>query len=76
MKDNGKVISGRIDRVILEKDTALIIDYKTHTQDKEEIRKIYEPQIEYYKRAVDVIFEPENIRAYILFTGSGELIKI
>ncbi len=76
MKDNGKVISGRIDRVILEKDTALIIDYKTHSQDKEEIKKIYKPQIEYYKRAVDVIFEPENIRAYILLTGSGELIKI
>ncbi len=76
MKDNGKVISGRIDRVILEKDTALIIDYKTHSQDKEEIRKIYKPQIEYYKKAVEAIFKPRSIHAYILLTGSGELIKI
>jgi len=76
MKDKGKVISGRIDRVILEEDTALIIDYKTHSQDKEEIRKIYKPQIEYYKKAVDAIFKPKSIRAYILLTGSGELIKM
>ena len=76
MKEGRAVVSGRIDRVILERDRALIIDYKTHSGDHEEIKRIYQPRIEYYKKAVDVIFEPKSIRAYILLTGSGELIKI
>ena len=76
MKEGQAVISGRIDRVILEENNALIIDYKTHSGDEEEIKKVYEPQIEYYRRAVDAIFKPKSIHAYILLTGSGELIKI
>jgi ATP-dependent exoDNAse (exonuclease V) beta subunit len=76
MKEGRAVVSGRIDRVILERDRALIIDYKTHSGDHEAIKKVYQPQIEYYKKAVDAIFEPRNIRAYILLTGSGEVIKI
>ncbi|TES86549.1 hypothetical protein E3J95_01695, partial [Candidatus Aerophobetes bacterium] len=76
MKEGQAVVSGRIDRVILEGDRALIIDYKTHSGNHEEIKKAYQPQIEYYRRAVDAIFKPKSICAYILLTGSGELIEI
>ena len=76
MKEGRAVVSGRIDRVILEGDRALIIDYKTHSGDHDEIKRVYQPQIKYYKKAVDAIFEPKSICAYILLTGSGELIEI
>jgi ATP-dependent helicase/nuclease subunit A len=75
---NNTVFRGRIDRVIIENNIAMIYDYKTYPVKDEEIEELmdkYKFQIEIYKQAVEEIFSIKT-KGYLLFTHRPLLIDM
>jgi|Deesub1362A_J573_1020465.scaffolds.fasta_scaffold00004_10 ATP-dependent helicase/nuclease subunit A len=77
--EKGKsIFRGRIDRLIIQKNTALIYDYKTFpVKDKEmpELIEKYRFQMEIYKEAVERLFSLRT-KALLLFTHTPEAVEI
>jgi ATP-dependent helicase/nuclease subunit A len=75
----GKTIfRGRVDRVIIENNTAVIYDYKTYPVKDEELPLLIEKyrfQIEIYKEAVSKILSMRT-KGYLLFTHRGLLVEV
>lgn len=72
------VFKGRIDRIIIENNTAMIYDYKTYPvkdNELEELKDKYKFQIEIYRQAVEKIFSIKT-RGYLLFTHRPLLIDL
>ncbi len=76
-KDN-VVYRGRIDRIIIENNIAMIYDYKTYPvkdNELEELKNKYKFQIEIYKQAAEKIFSMKT-HGYLLFTHKPFLIDM
>ena len=65
-------VNGIIDRLVLNDDTAFIIDYKTHTvTDNDELKNIaqhYQSQMQWYKRSVAKLYPDKQCKSIIIFT--------
>lgn len=74
---NGKFVSRRIDRMVIDHDkkTIDILDYKTDI-DKSAMVDTYVAQIGEYKTLVRDIYPQYNIRGYILWTHDFSLQEI
>lgn len=73
------IYTGRIDRLIIEKGTYKIYDYKTfpvRENEKASLIKEYSHQLNLYKKAVRSLFNTEDARSYIVFTHTGEIREI
>jgi ATP-dependent helicase/nuclease subunit A len=71
-----EIYSGRIDRVIRTGGTYSIYDYKTFPVRKEDISyymKGYTFQLDVYKQAVMKLFGTEDVKAFIVFTHTGDV---
>lgn len=71
------VYKGRIDRVIIAEDTAVIYDYKTYpvtAAELPELSRQYSFQLHLYKKAVERLFSMRT-RAYLFFTHALKLIE-
>ncbi len=73
------VISGRIDRLIVEMDCIRVIDFKTGYKIPKAAGEVPVPQIRqmaYYVAALQTIFGPKRIEASLLFTSGPKLIQL
>ncbi len=78
LKKGNKFYSGRIDKIIIEKDKIYLYDYKTFPVEEKEVEKIaksYLPQLRIYESALKKIFNKE-VEKYIIFTSLGKLVFI
>lgn len=64
---NGKLF--RMDRVILDKDSVTLIDYKTGDKDKDK----YVSQMKIYSKILTDVFPDKKINSFIVFVDSGEV---
>jgi len=75
----GRIISGRIDRLIVSKDEVMILDYKTG-HDWPETAEQSDPdhvaQLAAYREALRLIYPGYKIRAALLWTAAPKLVEI
>ncbi len=73
------IISGRIDRLVVNDDEVMIIDYKTNRQPPEnaaEIHPAYLRQMAIYKTLLAEIYPKRRIRAFLLWTHGAKTMEI
>lgn len=73
------VYTGRIDRLIKEKETYKIYDYKTFPANEKEIGYLlnaYAFQLDIYKTAIKQLFKTRNVLSFIVFTHLGKIEEI
>ena len=79
LQHGNNVYTGRIDRVIVEDGIYSLYDYKTFPVEEREIEYLlreYSFQLNLYRTAVSRLFKPQNVRAFIIFTHTGDIKEI
>jgi ATP-dependent helicase/nuclease subunit A len=78
--DSGDVVyTGRIDRIINDRGIFMVYDYKTFPVDEKEIEHLlrgYAPQLGIYRKAVSMLFRPNDVKSFIIFTHRGEIREV
>ncbi|HUG45428.1 MAG TPA: 3'-5' exonuclease, partial [Sphingomicrobium sp.] len=71
---DGRVIAGTVDRLLIEKDRVLVVDYKTgrSPEREEEIPASHRLQMQAYADALQVIFPERTVEAALLYTASAQ----
>jgi ATP-dependent helicase/nuclease subunit A len=72
-------LAGKIDRLVREGDTILIVDYKTNRPPPKEVAQVAEAyllQLAAYRLAVGHIFAQQRVRAAILWTDGPRIMEI
>lgn len=76
--ENGQSIYGLIDRLVIDNDEILLIDYKSHTQadadNSETIATAFAEQMQLYAKGVQKIWPEHKIRKGVLFTACQKLV--
>ena len=79
-KDNGNMVYGIIDRIIIKDKNITILDYKTHPYiNKENIKSIsskYIPQMKLYEKGVQLLWPEYTVNSILLFTATSSIVKI
>ncbi|MDH5489268.1 MAG: PD-(D/E)XK nuclease family protein, partial [Rhodospirillaceae bacterium] len=73
------IISGRIDRLVINDDEVMIVDFKTNRmapQKPQDIHPTYVRQMAIYKTLISEIFPGRRIRAFLLWTTSATAMEI
>ena len=76
---DGKIISAKIDRLVINDDSVIIVDYKTNrpaATSIEEVPDLYIKQLATYKRLLEKIYPNKNIETYILWTNTCNMMKL
>lgn len=76
---DGRVINGRIDRLVVLKNDILIVDYKSNRKIPEsaaDIPEVYIRQTAAYKSLLEKIYPDKNVRCFLLWTEAPKLIDI
>lgn len=75
---DGRVIAGTVDRLLIEPERVLVIDYKTGRAPEraEEIPVSHKLQMHAYREALSVIFPGRRVEATLLYTASGLLFDV
>jgi len=76
---DGKIISGQIDRLVVQNDKVVIIDFKTNRPAAAKIDDVpsaYINQLKTYQKLLCRIYKDKEIEAYILWTNTLKLMKI
>lgn len=76
---NGQIVYGIIDRLIVNQDRVLLIDYKTHraaADHYQELSEVYRPQLEYYVEGIKRLWPDREVVAQLLFTHSATLLPL
>ena len=72
------IYTGRIDRVIVTSQQALIYDYKTFPVKNNELKKLaaeyYESQLKYYAAAIQELFPDKMVKTFVIFTQIGKIV--
>ena len=74
-----KMISGQVDRLIVEEDKVMIVDYKTNRPAAsclEDVPSGYLKQMRAYRKIVENIYPEKKIETYILWTNTSQMMKI
>lgn len=69
-KIDGKIISGQIDRLILDNNFITIIDYKTNLTKNSDL---YKDQLDLYRKIITKIYPDKKIVTAIIWTYHGEI---
>ena len=72
-------LTGKIDRLVRDLDTVLIVDYKTNRpppKDVAQVAEAYLLQLAAYRMAVARIFSQQRVRAAILWTDGPRIMEI
>lgn len=79
-RQNGSAVFGIIDRIIVEDDLVIVIDYKTHeSASKDNIAKLAEPystQMHYYGDGASKLWPDKKIKLLLLFTACAETVEV
>ena len=76
---DGKIISSKIDRLIIKDDSVIIVDYKTNrpaAKTVDEVPEIYLKQLSTYKRLLESIYPNKKVNTYLLWTNTCNMMKI
>lgn len=76
---NDRIISGQIDRLVVEKDRVMIIDFKTNrpaAQTLADVPAAYVKQLAAYKELVARIYPEHRIETFILWTDTARLMEV
>ncbi len=76
---DSKIISGQIDRLVVDKDKVIIVDFKTNrpaASTLKEIPQAYITQLKTYQQLLTQIYPSKKIETYILWTNTLKLMKI
>jgi ATP-dependent helicase/nuclease subunit A len=75
---DGRVIAGTVDRLLIEADRILVVDYKTGRAPErgEDIPKAHRLQMEAYRQALAVIFPARDIQSALLYTAAGRFFTV
>ncbi len=77
---NGRMIYGIIDRLIIQQDRVIIVDYKTHQHaDKNnlpEISQEHSQQMQFYADGLKPLYPEKQLTSYLLFTECAELFAV
>lgn len=78
LRRGGTIIGGSADLVVVEGDTAMVIDYKTGMADMSvaAVRAAYAPQLGAYRDAVREAFGLREVSAYLLLVDRVELVRV
>ena len=75
--ENEQLVYGIIDRVVIQDDAVLVIDYKTHQPAHENqlaaLTEEYREQMRLYTRAAELLWPEKSVKAGLLFTHSNQL---
>jgi len=76
-QDAGRLVYGVIDRLLLEDDRVLVIDYKTHRSATPEtlpaLAASYREQMRLYARGAARLWPGRRVKSYLLFTACNRL---
>ncbi len=76
---DGRIISGQIDRLVVEEDRVLIVDFKTNrpaATSAADVPPAYLKQMEAYEALVRQIYPGRRIELYILWTDTARMMKL
>ena len=77
---DGQLVYGFIDRLVITRDDAMIIDYKTHQhaqkENLHELSQAYQQQMQLYANGVKQLWPEKNIKARLLFTECASLYSV
>ena len=77
-RDDGRSVSGIIDRIVVNDDSILLVDYKTHQIDDltalDALATAYEDQMRLYRKGVECLWPGLPIKSGLLFTHSARLV--
>lgn len=75
---DGRVIAGTVDRLLVEPNKVLVVDYKTGRapQSEADIPRAHCLQMQAYSEALSVIFPERDIKAALLYTASGRFFEL
>ena len=77
--ENGQIMSGQVDRLLITDTHILIIDYKTNRPpptDAKDIPAIYQAQMQAYADALRKIYPGREVRAALLWTDGPYLMPV
>ena len=72
-------LNGSIDRLVVEGDRIMIVDYKTNRpppEDPEDIAPIYVTQMASYRALLSALFEGMKVEAFLLWTDGPDLMQV
>lgn len=75
----GKIISGQIDRLVVEDKKVTIVDFKTNRPAalrREDVPQAYVKQMEIYRKLLQKVYPDKTVETYILWTNVLKLMKI
>ncbi len=78
MPDN-RIVSGQIDRLVIEDNDIWILDYKTNRpppKDMKDVPEIYKNQLKAYHDAIREIYPKHNIHCALLWTDGPDLMLV
>lgn len=76
---DGKIISGQIDRLVIQKDKITIVDFKTNRpagKTLAETPEVYKKQLKTYEALIRKIYPDRNVESYILWTNEARLMRV
>ena len=74
-----RIVTGQIDRLVIEKDRVLIVDYKTNrpaAQTIDDVPKAYLKQMRAYRELIKRIYPDKKVETYILWTNTAKIMRI
>ncbi len=76
---DGKIISAKIDRLVITDNSVIIVDYKTNRPSAKTINdvpKVYLKQMSLYKSLLQKLYPDKKVETYLLWTNTCNLMKI
>ena len=76
---DGKIISGQIDRLMIEENQIIVVDFKTNRNPAKtlaEVPNVYRSQLGAYKALLQKIYPQKNIKTFILWTNNANMMQI
>jgi ATP-dependent helicase/nuclease subunit A len=76
---DGRIVSGRIDRLAVEKDRVCIVDFKTNrpaAAQAADVPQAYRNQLKCYKTLIEKIYPQKRVETYILWTNTLNFMRI
>jgi ATP-dependent helicase/nuclease subunit A len=76
--EDGRVIAGTIDRLLIEDERILVVDFKTGRvpASDDQVPVSHRAQMMAYREALQVIFPGREISTALLYTGGPKLIQL
>ena len=76
---DGKIISGQIDRLVINNDKIIVVDFKTNRTpaiSTKDVPSVYISQLAAYKSLLQKIYPQKEVKTFILWTNNANMMQI